>query len=89
MNSTPAAARTHPPASSRPSLARTSLEFEKVLGRPLMYLIAAVARETVMKEKSEFGVAVFDECWWLTSSDEGLELFLELMRDGRKHYAAA
>lgn len=65
------------------------LEFEKVLGRSLMYLIAAVARETVMRHKNEFGVAVFDECWWLTSSDEGLELLLELMRDGRKHNAAA
>ncbi|MFE4873466.1 ATP-binding protein [Streptomyces sp. NPDC056682] len=65
------------------------LEFEKVLGRALMYLIAAVARETVMKSKDEFGVAVFDECWWLTSSDEGLELLLELIRDGRKHNAAA
>ncbi|MDQ0847633.1 ATP-binding protein [Streptomyces sp. V1I6] len=65
------------------------LEFEKVLGRSLMYLIAAVARETVMRHKEEFGVAVFDECWWLTSSDEGLELLLELMRDGRKHNAAA
>ncbi|MGI5405138.1 ATP-binding protein [Streptomyces sp. CA-135486] len=65
------------------------LEFEKVLGRSLMYLIAAVARETVMASKHEFGVAVFDECWWLTSSDEGLELLLELMRDGRKHNAAA
>ncbi|MEV6726239.1 ATP-binding protein [Streptomyces xanthochromogenes] len=65
------------------------LEFEKVAGRALMYLIAAVARETVMKNKYEFGVAVFDECWWLTSSDEGLELLLELIRDGRKHHAAA
>ncbi|WP_326615267.1 ATP-binding protein (plasmid) [Streptomyces scopuliridis] len=64
------------------------LEFEKVLGRSLMYLIAAVARETVMRHKDEFGVAVFDECWWLTFSDEGLELLLELMRDGRKHHAA-
>lgn len=65
------------------------LEFEKVLGRALMYLIAAVARETAMYSKDEFAVAVFDECWWLTSSDEGLELLLELMRDGRKHNAAA
>ncbi|MFJ2007998.1 ATP-binding protein [Streptomyces chartreusis] len=65
------------------------LEFEKVLGRAVMYLIAAVARETAMASKEEFGVAVFDECWYLTSSDEGLELLLELMRDGRKHNAAA
>ncbi|MFJ3310903.1 ATP-binding protein [Streptomyces sp. NPDC086549] len=65
------------------------LEFEKVLGRAVMYLIAAVARETAMASKEEFAVAVFDECWYLTSSDEGLELLLELMRDGRKHNAAA
>lgn len=65
------------------------LEFEKVLGRSLMYLLAAVARATVMRHTDEFGVAVFDETWWLTSSDEGLELLLELMRDGRKHNAAA
>ncbi|MFI1177566.1 ATP-binding protein [Streptomyces melanogenes] len=65
------------------------LEFEKVLGRAVMYLIAAVARETVMKSRDEFGVAVVDECWWLTSSDEGIELLLELVRDGRKHAAAA
>ncbi|MEW1914205.1 ATP-binding protein [Kitasatospora sp. NPDC085895] len=65
------------------------LEFEKVLGRAVMYLIAAVARETVMADPREFGVAVFDECWWLTSSDEGLDLLLELIRDGRKHNAAA
>ncbi|MFJ3673997.1 ATP-binding protein [Streptomyces sp. NPDC090106] len=65
------------------------LEFEKVLGRAVMYLIAAVARETAMASKDEFAVAVFDECWYLTSSDEGLDLLLELMRDGRKHNAAA
>lgn len=65
------------------------MEFEKVLGRAVMYLIAAVARETVMASKEEFAVAVFDETWYLTSSDEGLELLLELMRDGRKHNAAA
>ncbi|MER6075913.1 ATP-binding protein [Streptomyces sp. NPDC001817] len=65
------------------------LEFEKVLGRAVMYLIAAVARETAMASKEEFAVAVFDETWYLTSSDEGLELLLELMRDGRKHNAAA
>ncbi|GAB2736100.1 hypothetical protein GCM10010442_66380 [Kitasatospora kifunensis] len=57
------------------------LEFEKVLGRAVMYLVAAVARETVMADKDEFGVAVFDECWCLTSSDEGQELLLELIRD--------
>ncbi|WP_394426952.1 ATP-binding protein [Streptomyces sp. SGAir0957] len=65
------------------------LEFEKVLGRAVMYLIAALARDMVMANKDEFGVVVIDECWWLTSSDEGLDLVLELLRDGRKHKAAA
>ncbi|WP_327071845.1 ATP-binding protein [Kitasatospora sp. NBC_01302] len=65
------------------------LEFEKVLGRAVMYLVAAVARESVMADKREFGVVVVDECWWLTSSDEGQDLLLELIRDGRKHNAAA
>ncbi|MGW8544525.1 ATP-binding protein [Streptomyces albidoflavus] len=65
------------------------LEFEKVFGRALMYLIAAVARETTMASKDEFAVAVWDEAWWLTSSEEGTELLLELLRDGRKHRAAA
>ncbi|MFF4449947.1 ATP-binding protein [Streptomyces sp. NPDC001502] len=65
------------------------LEFEKVLGRALMYLIAAVSRETAMRSRDEFAVTVFDECWWLTSSDEGLELLLELARDGRKRNSAA
>ncbi|MFE4922347.1 ATP-binding protein [Streptomyces sp. NPDC056661] len=46
-------------------------EFEKILGRSLMNLIAAVARETVMRHKDEFGVAVFDECWWLTKFGRG------------------
>ncbi|MFE4205401.1 ATP-binding protein [Streptomyces goshikiensis] len=65
------------------------LEFEKTFGRALMYLIAAVSRETATASRDEFVVTVFDECWWLTSSDEGLELLLELLRDGRKRNAAA
>ena len=32
-------------------------------------------------------MAVWDECWWLTSSPEGMALLLELVRDGRKHNA--
>ncbi|MGW7603149.1 ATP-binding protein [Streptomyces antimycoticus] len=65
------------------------MEFEKVMGRALMYLIAALCRQIAVASPEEFAVCVWDECWWLTSSSEGLELLLELVRDGRKHNAAA
>lgn len=65
------------------------LEDEKVFGRAAMYLIAAVCRQMCFASPAEFCVAVWDECWWLTSSPEGLDLVLEMVRDGRKNNAAA
>ncbi|WP_308437010.1 ATP-binding protein [Streptomyces finlayi] len=65
------------------------LEFEKTFGRAVMYLIAALCRKIVYARGDEFALAVWDECWWLTSSPEGLELALELTKDGRKHNAGA
>ncbi|MGI5262515.1 ATP-binding protein [Streptomyces angustmyceticus] len=65
------------------------LEFEKLFGRAVLYLIAAVCRAVCFENPAEFCVAVWDECWWLTSSPEGEALLLELLRDGRKHNAAA
>ncbi|WP_411146434.1 ATP-binding protein [Streptomyces sp. x-80] len=64
-----------------------TLEFEKVFGRAALYLIAALCREVCFANPHEFCVAVWDECWWLTSSPEGMALLLELVRDGRKHNA--
>ncbi|MGA5564261.1 ATP-binding protein [Streptomyces platensis] len=64
-----------------------TLEFEKVFGRATLYLIAALSREVCFANPHEFCVAVWDECWWLTSSPEGMSLLLELVRDGRKHDA--
>ncbi|MFF3277206.1 ATP-binding protein [Streptomyces chrestomyceticus] len=63
------------------------LEFEKTFGRAALYLIAAVCRKVCFDVREEFAVAVWDECWWLTSSPEGMALLLELVRDGRKHNA--
>lgn len=54
-----------------------------------MYLIAALCRTICFERREEFCTAVWDECWWLTSSPEGLELLIELLRDGRKHNAGA
>ncbi|TBO59456.1 ATP/GTP-binding protein [Streptomyces kasugaensis] len=65
----------------------STLEFEKVFGRAALYLIAALCREICFANAREFCVAVWDECWWLTSSPEGMALLLELVRDGRKHNA--
>ncbi|MGW7006147.1 ATP-binding protein [Streptomyces sp. NPDC054933] len=65
------------------------IEYEKTFGRAALYLIAALCRQICFDpdHPEEFTVAVWDECWWLTSSPEGLELLLELVRDGRKHNA--
>lgn len=65
------------------------LEFEKVLGRALLYLIAALCHQIAFDDPNEFTAVFWDECWWLTSSPEGQALVLELIRDGRKHNAAA
>lgn len=65
------------------------LPFEKTFGRAVMYLIAALCRKIAYAAAEEFAVAIWDECWWLTSSPEGLELAIELVKDGRKHNAGA
>ncbi|MFG2645949.1 ATP-binding protein [Streptomyces sp. NPDC048370] len=65
------------------------LQFEKTFGRAVMYLIAALCRKIVYAQPDEFAVVVWDECWWLTSSPEGLDLAIELVKDGRKHNAGA
>ncbi|MFI5634699.1 ATP-binding protein [Streptomyces sp. NPDC051664] len=65
------------------------LEWEKIFGRAVMYLIAALCRKIAYEKREEFAAVVWDECWWLTSSPEGLELLLEIIRDGRKHAAGA
>ncbi|MGQ4354892.1 ATP-binding protein [Streptomyces drozdowiczii] len=62
---------------------------EKVFGRAALYLIATICRHIAFdpRHDAEFCQVVWDECWWLTSSPEGLDLLLELLRDGRKHGA--
>jgi hypothetical protein len=62
---------------------------EKVFGRAALYLIATICRHIAFdpRHEAEFCQVVWDECWWLTSAPEGLDLLLELVRDGRKHGA--
>ncbi|MBV9022732.1 MAG: ATP-binding protein [Streptomycetaceae bacterium] len=66
-----------------------SLEIEKRFGWRLMYLITALCREVAFSNPNEFTGVFLDECWWLTSSAEGTSLLLELIADGRKHFAGA
>lgn len=61
---------------------------EKRLGRAVLYLVAALCRERAFTTGRYAGIFL-DECYWLTSSTEGERLSLELVRDGRKHNAAA
>ncbi|MFI7008866.1 ATP-binding protein [Streptomyces sp. NPDC050145] len=60
---------------------------EALIGRAVLYLIAAMAREAAFSDLSRFCGVVTDEMYWLTSSAEGLALVHEILHDGRKHFA--
>jgi hypothetical protein len=62
---------------------------EALIGRAILYVIAAVAREVAFADPGQFCGVAFDECYWLTSSTEGQDLVLDIVRDGRKHAAGA
>ncbi len=61
---------------------------EALIGRAVLYLIAAVARQVAFTDQKRFCALVFDECYWLTSSHEGHSLVSEVVHDGRKHRAS-
>ncbi|ALV30729.1 ATP-binding protein [Streptomyces sp. CdTB01] len=60
---------------------------EALIGRAVIYLIAAIARQTAFKDPERFTQVVLDELYWLTSSAEGTALVHEILHDGRKHGA--
>ncbi|MGW7127925.1 ATP-binding protein [Streptomyces bobili] len=60
---------------------------EALIGRAVLYLIAALARQTAFEDPSRFTAVVLDELYWLTSSAEGTALVHEILHDGRKHGA--
>ncbi len=47
---------------------------EALIGRAVLYLIAAIARQTAFEDPSRFTAVVLDELYWLTSSAEGTAL---------------
>lgn len=65
------------------------LSFAKSFGRAVHVLIAAICREWAFADDRQFVGVFWDECYSATSSPEGAELVLELVRDGRKHNAGA
>ncbi|MEU5324149.1 ATP-binding protein [Streptomyces sp. NPDC021056] len=60
---------------------------EALIGRAVLYLIAALARQTAFEDPERFTSVVLDELYWLTSSAEGTALVHEILHDGRKHGA--
>ncbi|MEV6400212.1 ATP-binding protein [Streptomyces sp. NPDC051907] len=60
---------------------------EALIGRAVLYLIAAIARQAAFSDPSRFCTVAIDECYWLTSSAEGSALVHEILHDGRKHGA--
>ncbi|MFJ9188716.1 ATP-binding protein [Streptomyces anulatus] len=62
---------------------------EALIGRAVLYLIAAMARQAAFTDPDRFCMVVMDEIYWLTSSAEGSALVHEILHDGRKHGAGA
>ncbi|MEV6758412.1 ATP-binding protein [Streptomyces sp. NPDC051214] len=60
---------------------------EALIGRAVLYLIAAIARQAAFSLPERFCAVVTDELYWLTSSAEGTALVHEILHDGRKHGA--
>ncbi|MFF0437466.1 ATP-binding protein [Streptomyces sp. NPDC004327] len=72
-------------AATNPELLRGQ-PLEALIGRAVLYLIAAIARETAFTDP-RFTFFPLDEAYWLTSSAEGQALIDEIVYDGRKHGA--
>ncbi|MDI3390061.1 ATP-binding protein [Streptomyces sp. B-S-A8] len=72
-------------AVTNPELMRTQ-PLEALIGRAVLYLIAAIAREVAFTDR-RFTLLPLDEAYWLTSSAEGQALVDEVVFDGRKHGA--
>ncbi|QCX82266.1 AAA-like domain protein (plasmid) [Streptomyces sp. YIM 121038] len=60
---------------------------EALIGRAVLYLIAAIARQAAFRDLGRFCAIVTDELYWLTNSAEGTALVHEVLHDGRKHDA--
>lgn len=61
---------------------------EELLGQAILYLVTAFSRRLLFRDTARFAALLLDEAHAVTSSAQGRELVLDLIRDGRKHFAA-
>lgn len=64
------------------------LGLEKIFGRAMYALIAALARHVCFADRDILGLFVVDEAHSVTISPEGEREIVDFVRDGRKHRAA-
>jgi len=60
---------------------------EELLGQAILYLVAAFSRRVLFRRSDRFAALLLDEAHALTASPQGRALVMELIRDGRKHFA--
>ncbi|MDF1598134.1 MAG: ATP-binding protein, partial [Acidimicrobiia bacterium] len=61
---------------------------EELLGQAILYLVAAFSRQVLFRHPDRFAALLLDEAHALTASAQGHGLVMDLVRDGRKHFAA-
>ncbi|MDF1596187.1 MAG: ATP-binding protein [Acidimicrobiia bacterium] len=61
---------------------------EELLGQAILYLVAAFSRRVLFRDVRRFAALLLDEAHALTASAQGHGLVMDLIRDGRKHFAA-
>ena len=61
---------------------------DELLGQAILYLVAAFSRRVLFRHPGRFAALLLDEAHALTASAQGHGLVMDLIRDGRKHFAA-
>lgn len=67
---------------------RTDVMPEELIGQAVLYLVAAFSRQVLFGRPDRFAALLLDEAHALTANPQGRALIGDLIRDGRKHYAA-
>lgn len=67
---------------------REDLLPEELLGQAILYLVAAFSRRVLFRHPDRFAALLLDEAHALTANPQGRALVGDLIRDGRKHFAA-
>ena len=65
------------------------MQLEKIFGRAIYALIAVLAKEVCFSNPGELAGFVVDEAHFVTSTQEGVRVLTDFVRDGRKHRAVA